>query len=387
MLMGAGHGATHWIIATVYVVLPFLAQDFGLTFAAAGSLITIFHAASLSANAGSGAIVDVSGRYVVCAVWALVIGAAGLSLFVLAGSFTALIVPIIIIGLTNNLWHPAAIAFLSRRYPGQRGFALSIHTLGATMGDVLAPLCAGALLVVLSWQTTSLVMALPVLGVAALIRLRLRTADHEERASRAATSSQDGREPYLKSLSGLAGDRNIVLICLMSGFRSMTQNGLLVFLPLYLVNVLKAGPVLLGIAMTGIQIGAVIAGPVAGILSDRIGRRPVVLTGLLGTAATVAALSQVTGMVPFIGLSLLLGFVMFSIRSVIHSWTMDLAPESMSGSAVSLLFASQSAFTMLVPIVGGLLADSYGLVSVFYALTATMLISTVFALALPKGNG
>lgn len=387
MLMGAGHGATHWIIATVYVVLPFLAQDFGLTFAAAGSLITIFHAASLSANAGSGAIVDVSGRYVACAVWALVIGAAGLSLFVLAGSFTALIVPIIIIGLTNNLWHPAAIAFLSRRYPGQRGFALSIHTLGATMGDVLAPLCAGALLVVLSWQTTSLVMALPVLGVAALIRLRLRTTDHEERASRAAASSQDGREPYLKSLSGLAGDRNIVLICLMSGFRSMTQNGLLVFLPLYLVNVLKAGPVLLGIAMTGIQIGAVIAGPVAGILSDRIGRRPVVLTGLLGTAATVAALSQVTGMVPFIGLSLLLGFVMFSIRSVIHSWTMDLAPESMSGSAVSLLFASQSAFTMLVPIVGGLLADSYGLVSVFYALTATMLISTVFALALPKGNG
>ena len=30
LLMGLGHGATHWIIATVYVVLPYLQKDFGL---------------------------------------------------------------------------------------------------------------------------------------------------------------------------------------------------------------------------------------------------------------------------------------------------------------------------------------------------------------------
>ena len=53
LLLALGHGATHWVLATIYVILPFLGQDLGLSFAQIGGLISIFHAASFLANAGS----------------------------------------------------------------------------------------------------------------------------------------------------------------------------------------------------------------------------------------------------------------------------------------------------------------------------------------------
>lgn len=383
LMMGLGHGATHWIIATVYVLMPFISKDLGLSFTEAGALISLFHVASFAANAGSGAIVDISGRYVAIACASLVLGALALIGVGLGHDMGWLILPIIVIGLTNNLWHPAAITYLSRTYPNSRGFALSLHTLGATMGDILGPLSAGFLLAAMSWQSTALVNSVPVFIVALILAMAL---SRDATASGANHVRQSNGISYLAGLRALATDRAIVLLCIMAGFRSMTQNGLLVFLPLYLVNDLAAGPILVGFAMTAIQAGAIVSGPVAGAWSDRIGRRPVVIGGLIATSLIIFALSLMDGIYAFIAMSSLLGFVMFAIRPVIHGWTLDLASDNVSGSAVSLLFGTQSAFTMLVPIVGGLIADQYGLNAVFYILTITVSLAALMSFAIPEAE-
>ena len=382
-MMALGHGATHWIIATIYVLIPFLAKDIGLSYAQAGALVSLFHAASFVANAGSGAIVDISGRYLRIACVSLIIGALALISVGFGDGMSWLILPIIIIGLTNNLWHPAAISYLSRTYPNARGFALSLHTLGATMGDILGPLCAGFLLVSLSWQTTALVNALPIFAVAVIIAIVL---GRDATASGANHQRDTSGVSYLAGLKTLATDRSIVMLCIMAGFRSMTQNGLLVFLPLYLVNELNATSIVVGFAMTAIQAGAIISGPIAGAWSDRIGRRPVISMGLIGTSVLIFAMSLMTGAFAFIAMSAVLGFVMFAIRPVIHGWTLDLAPAHMSGSAVSLLFGTQSAMTMAVPVVGGLIADQWGLNTVFYILTATVSVAACLSFLIPEAK-
>ena len=71
------------------------------------------------------------------------IGALALGSFGLASGVLGLLPLVFLIGGTNNLWHPAAISYLSRRFPRQRGYALSIHALGANSGDALAPPRAG----------------------------------------------------------------------------------------------------------------------------------------------------------------------------------------------------------------------------------------------------
>ena len=372
-----GHGATHWVLAAFYVVLPYLSKDLGLSYAQAGALVSLFHAAAFIANLGSGAIVDIAGRMVQAL--SLVIGALALIAVGFSAGLVGLILPIVLIGLTNNLWHPAAISFLSRAFPKTRGFALSIHTLGATFGDMLAPIAVGTLLTFLTWRDSTVVSALPVFAVAAVLMLSLR--ETTEATTNSSTKSSGGS--YIAGVKNLLRDRAIISLCLMAGFRSMTQNGLLVFIPLYLVSVLKVSPVTLGFAMAGLQAGGILAGPVAGAWSDRAGRQPVALICLAATTLAVAGFAFVTSLPAFIALVFVLGFALFSVRPVIHSWTMDLADDSMSGTAVSVLFGAQTAFTLAVPTVGGLIADHWGLQTVFYMLAATSLIATIITYSLP----
>ena len=106
-------------------------------------------------------------------VTSLVVGAGALALFGTSWGLLALVALVAVIGITNNLWHPPAISYLSSRFPGQRGWALSVHALGASVGDAIAPLAAGALLAWMTWGEVAAVSALPVLVVALLLVLGL----------------------------------------------------------------------------------------------------------------------------------------------------------------------------------------------------------------------
>ena len=59
-------------------------------------------------------------------------------------------------------------------------------------------------------------------------------------------------------------------------------------------------------------------------------------------------------------------------------------PDHLGGSATSLMFGTQSGFSMAMPLVGGMLADAYGLVSIFYMLAGTILVTNILTLGLPN---
>ncbi|MBI2978437.1 MAG: MFS transporter, partial [Rhodospirillales bacterium] len=273
-LVGAGHGGTHWVAATFYLLLPFITTDLKLSYAEAGALVAVFQLAAFAANFGSGLVVDVTGRRVVFQVISLAVGAAALAACAGAAGLWMLFPMVILMGATNNLWHPPAIAFLSEHYPKSRGYALSIHALGANLGDALAPLAAGALLVWLSWRGTAAVGSLPAFLIALLTLLMLGPKDKQAHASGARGL---GLADYVQGLKSLLKDKVIVHLSVMAGFRTMAQHGVLVFLPLYLAHVAGMSPLAMGVTVMALQIGGVVASPIAGAWSDRVGRRPVVL--------------------------------------------------------------------------------------------------------------
>ena len=282
----------------------------------------------------------------------------------------------------TNLWHPPALSYLSEQFAKTRGYALSIHALGASLGDMLAPLAAGMMLLTFDWRNTALLAALPAIVIAALIGAMLRP--NAPAAVLASQSRGLGITEYAQGLLAVLRDRVVLSICTMSALRSMTQNGLIMFLPLYLVNVAGAGPATIGLTLAVLQVGAVIATPLAGIWSDRAGRRSVVMAGLTASTLIIFSLNFLGSGLAFVfGISLL-GFALFAIRPVVQSWVMDLVPPHMAGSATSLMFGTQSAFSILMPVVGGLVADTFGLVAVFYLLGATMLLSNTMVFALPR---
>lgn len=380
ILVSVAHGATHWINATFYVVLPFIAAELGLSYTQTGTLVTVFHATAVLVNLGSGPVVDISGRFVGFQVASLAVG--GLALVVLGFADAALSVAaaVVLIGISISMWHPAAITYLSRRYPSTRGFALSIHTVGASLGDTIAPPVAGLLLQVLTWQTTSMVSAAPLFAMAVIVMFALKGTARPvgERGG------GSGSGAYLQALRILLRDRVVLKLWLLAGIWSMAQGGAQLFVPLYLVGELHAGPAAVGIALMALQVGAIVAGPVAGAWSDRVGRRPVVLAALTAGAVFLGVITVFDGVVPFVVTVSLVGCALFAIRPVIHSWMMDRTADKTSGSAVSLLFAAQSGLNMIVPVAGGIIADVWGLTVVFYALTVVCAGAALLAAVMPN---
>ncbi len=382
-LIGIGHGATHWIAQTFLILLPAITKDLGLSYFEAGLLVSILHVSAFAANLGSGVIVDVTGRKVIFQILSLVVGAAALACFGLTGLYGVLAALVVLIGATNNLWHPPAIAYIAEHYGSIRGYALAIHATGASVGDMVAPLAAGALLATYGWSQVAAINAVPVFVAAAVLGYFLLPRD---RPAAGAGRARPGPGDYKAGLLKLVRRRAVLGLCLMAALRSMAQTGLLVFLPLFLSDVLGVSPVVMGIAITGMHLGGVIVSPIAGMLSDRIGRRPVVMGGLGASTALIVALTFIADQTIFVASVSVLGFVLYAVRPVIHAWMMDLAPADMRGSATSLLFGTQSALSVLIPVIGGAVADAYGLRDVFYLIAGIMLLANLAVFALPRSE-
>ncbi|HTS91023.1 MAG TPA: MFS transporter [Stellaceae bacterium] len=380
ILTGIGHAATHWTVGTFYFLLPMLRESLGLDYVAAGLLVTCFHIGSTAINIPSGTLVDLTGRRVLFQVASLVVGAAALAAIGIFGNYGALAIALGVLGASNMLWHPAAISYLSGHLPRNRGYALAIHALGANIGDAMAPLATGLLLASFTWQTTATInAAIGVLPAVALISV-LGRGDAAAAARGAGTSLRS----YLAGMARAIRTRAMWSLCLMAGFRTMMQSGLLAFLPLYLSDSLHMSPFNMGLTLMMLQVGGMIAAPIAGTLSDRIGRRPIVLAGMSSTTVLVIGLTFLgSGPLYVFGVAVL-GFVMYAMRPVIHSWLMDRSPPELAASMTSAMFGVQAAFSAVMPLIGGALADAYGLVAVFYFLGASVLVANLLALSVPK---
>ena len=370
-------------MGTLYILVPFVSEELGLSYAEAGAVFSAMAIASFAVNIGSGAIVDLTGRRVVI----LGLGLAGCAMAMLGiglvPSLLGLTVGAIIIGGANNLWHPAAFSFLSGRFPNNRGFAISVHGMGANIGDAVGPLVAGALMMWLGWQSAAIVNGVPMLFFAVLIAVfinRDESGGTEEPIHSADLSN------YFRGIWALFKQRAVFGVCLLAGLRTMTQNGIYVFLPFYLKDVMGMEAALIGLVWAIMQIGGMISGPVAGTWSDTVGRRPLVIAGLIATAATLFVLNIFENQAVFVAVIAFLGFSLFAVRPVVHAWMMDLAPAHLRGGATNLVFGAQSALRMLIPLVGGVMADSWGVGSVFYLLVGISILGAITAGFLPKNQ-
>src|SRR5207302_1926901 len=100
---------------------------------------------------------------------------------------------------------------------------------------------------------------------------------------------------------------------------------------------------------------------------------PIVLAGMSGTTLLVLGLSFVRDERIYVFCVSVLGFVMYAMRPVIHPWLMDRSPPNLAASMTSAMFGTQGVLATIGPLIGGALADRFGLGSVFYFLAATVL--------------
>ena len=383
-LITIGHGLTHWYPATFYLLLPIIGAELGLSYSQIGLIMTCQYVASAVANVPGGVLVDTVGRKgLLMAVSLFWVGFPYL-LIGFTHTFAMLLLCVALVGFGNSLWHPTAIPTLGRRYPDRKGLVLSVHGMGGNVGDAIAPVVVGAALAAFSWREVVVVNVAPGLAVAALMLAFLGSI--RLGASKARSASQSPGE-YLRGLRELLRNRSLVLLSTGSAFRSMTQAALLTFLPVYLAHDMGYSPAWVGACLFVLQAAGFAAAPVAGHLSDRMGRKHILVGSMLSSGAVLALMAFAGGSPLFVALVAVLGFFLYATRPVIQAWLLETTPRNMGGSSIGVLFGAQAAGGSLGPLLGGIVADRYGLPATFYLLAATIVIANLFVFWVPGAPG
>ena len=381
-LITIGHSLTHWYPATFYLLLPLIGSELGLSYSQIGLIMTCQYVASAVANIPGGVLVDTVGRKGLL---------MGVSLFwvgfpyLLIGfshSYPMLLACIALVGFGNSLWHPTAIPTLARRFPERKGLVLSLHGMGGNVGDAVAPVVVGAALAVLSWREVVVLNVLPGLVVALLIFVFMGSMTLR-RTTKEAHEGQSFAQ-YLKELKLLFRNRALVLLSTGSSFRTMTQAALLTFLPVFLAHEMGYSPFWVGACLFALQAAGFAAAPLAGHLSDRLGRKCILMGSMLASALVLAGMALAGGSPLFIALVAVLGFFLYATRPVIQAWLLESTPKNMGGSSIGVLFGAQAVGGALGPLLGGMVADRFGLAATFYFLAATIVIANVFVVWVPR---
>ncbi len=361
------------------ILLPEIKLGLGLSATQLGTLAFSRQATGWFATIGAGYLGD---RFANRA--SLMLGASltlmGVSYF-LAGSaptYWLMFLAMLLVGVGPSLYHPPAIGALSRRFPDKRGFAISLHGTGGSVGEVLGPLVAAGALAFLMWRDVLRVSVLPAILAAFVIWAMMRSVPGEVPGSSSARS-------YLSSLATLLRKRTLLLLVAVTALRSMGQSSVQVFLPVYLREDLdfSIGKVAVYLALA--QVVGVVAQPAMGFLSDKFGRKLVLIPAMTVLGLLFLALAGAGSELRLLLTIMALGAFLYSLHTIFIAAAMDIAGGEIQSTVVSLIYGASFLGTVS-PIIAGVIADSYGTSSVFlYGGAVTLVATGVLALLrLPK---
>ena len=365
-----GHFTHHLVTAIHVPLLPLLRDQFSLDYFRAGLLVSAFSLVYGVAQLPTGWIADRLGRRLL-----ITLGFAGMALAAfaigLARDFYQVVIFLGLVGLLGGSYHPSAPPLISEAVPQEtRGRALGIHLIGGSVGFSLAPLAAGFLASLWSWRGAFMVLAIPT-GLTSLLFWRFIRERRVSASPALAGGEQGSAWALLRSLGLLVG---------VAILAQATTTGVNSFLPIYLVDKHGVSPLRAGMFLSLVYGAGLVAAPLGGALSDRVGRKPVILSSALATGLLVYLLTVLPMGVGLMAVLFFLGTAMYARMPVVESLIVDVVPvrqrSSVFGVYYFLVLESSSAVAPGM----GFLIDRVGPDRGFLYLAAVVVGVTLLAL-------
>ena len=381
--LSGGHAVFHWFSQSFFVMLPEVVATFGLSGLQVGAIAAVREVVSGIIALPGGVVTDMVRRH-----WGIVLaicmGLFGLGWLIMAIApvYTVLLVGMAVVAAAASMWHLPAAAALSRRFVDRRGSALSIHGVGGNIGDVIGPALTGVLLLTLSWRgVLSIYAAVPLLLVFLVFwafRDIGRTGPHDEQPSGFKDQMTNTRLAFQEH-PRLWG------IMAVAGLRGMASVAFLPFLALYLGldDELGLGNAALGLHIALLVGVGVVATPVVGYISDRLGRKLVLIPEMIALCALSALLVPFGDGIGLIVILALMGLFFFSDQPILTAAALDTVGQEVAASALGVFSFSRFALGAASPIIAGELFDSIGIESTFFYISGIYLIATLVLVVVP----
>lgn len=374
LLLALGHLTTDLSQGALPVLLPFLKEAFTLTYAQVGYIVLTQNITSSVIQPLFGYITDkISLPWLIP--FGVLLSGLGMAITGYSPSYMALLFVVTITGLGIASFHPQGsktVHFIST--PATKGRDQGFFSVGGNLGGALGSLFMTILLSLHgSLSNTAFFIVPAVLLFPVLLH---------ELPKLSLTLPQTKQDKQMKAEQKQPLNYGLLSILLFYIFvRSTIHTGLTTYIPLYYINYL-AGDAIYASYLVSIFLLAGVAGTyLGGLLSDKYGRKNIILFSMIASFPLIAALPYTNGLLTIIVISLA-GAVLISSFAT----TIVLAQEMMPGRvgmASGLTIGFSIGLGGFGTTIMGYVADHFGVPMVFTILSILPLVGLGFASFLP----
>jgi len=382
VLLGFTFGLIFFDRNAVGVLTPFILDDLQLSASQLGMLSSMLALAWAISAYVFAAMSDRKGARKPFILVSILVFSACSAFSGLAGSFGFLLLARIVMGVAEGPFLPICLSVMNRESsPHRRGMNAGImqNVFAALLGTTMAPLVLTALAQQFDWRVTFFLTGVPGLICAFLVWKFMREPEPE-------TQAGEAQEAIKFSALGMLKEHNIrvcalIAICLVSWFLVT-----LTFIFLFLPTMRGLTPSETGAVTSAMGISTMLGGFLVPGLSDRIGRRPVMIVfTFIGMVTPLAALFfdgplWMMGVLFFIGWSATGSFPLF--MGVVPGETVN--PKLAASSMGLVVCIGELVGGFASPWLAGIMADATSLNAPMYFCLVCAFLSGIAALFLKE---
>lgn len=374
------HAVQDGMSATIYVLLPVLAQSLGLNLSEVGLFKGLKGFAQGMLEVCSGFLSEKFGDRTLLVVGLLCSG-AGYMLFSAADGPILVMICLIVVGIGTALQHAPSSSLVSAAYAdgGRRG-ALGLYNSSGDAGKLifsgLFSLTIGA---GLAWSLTTFVFGL-IAALAGVVILRLLKSARQAREE-AADGTSGGTSVRGWGIMDRTGFSALLVV---TSLDNLVQAAAATFVAFLMLE--KGVPLSIAVFAAPVTlVGGMLGKAVCGFLADRIGPRAAYTLVQILTAVGFVGVVLAPGVAAFAVMPFL-GVFLQGSSSITYSMVNDFVHPERVSRGFALMYGSGSLATVVGPFATGVIGDTYSVGTAMYVLAAVSIAAILPCLWMRVGS-
>jgi len=284
-------------------VLSLFAESLGAGPERLGFIVSVSTLTGVFLKLPSGALSDIYGRRFLLRIGVVAFGLPPF-MYPFITDLNALTALRFVHGLATAIFAPSALATVAELYRERRGAALGTYTACTQSGALLGPFIGGYLIYAAGFSTafvTAGIFGCVAIALFYSLHLEVVTPRVQEKGFAVVLSEM------WKGFVAVAKNKKVLITSMTDAAKMIANGALMAFLPLYGVSTgLNPGEV--GLLFTVQALTSFFSKPIMGRVSDRVGRQPLIMLGLVICAATFISIPHVSIFAVLLTLSAGFGF-------------------------------------------------------------------------------